>query len=256
MWRTGDGSWTGIPWESICSRSDRFRAVGAPRSRAFRPKAFHVMSALSRKLDVPSLTSDWQADVAQMLDESHLVAWADLPDLRTQFAVSLAHFLGTQRETEVCVFYGKHITDLDSFCHQLERCLPGPHLDRRIHGPGGAVNLLRARPSFRGRIPSKYRYYIWHDADVLLRSDARLFSQIVDAITGVAAEAEYVSDDLLLIHRCIYVGGPILDVYGEDPRGQFQSWLPDGPHEPFWKVVTGIDAPSFTRYAINRVASR
>jgi hypothetical protein len=214
------------------------------------------MSALSRKPDVPILSTDWQADVAQLLDESHLVAWSDLADLRTQFAVSLAHFLGTQRETEVCVFYGKHITDLDSFCHQLERCLPGPALNRRIHGPGGAVNLLRARPSFRGRVPSKYRYYIWHDADVLLRADSKLFGQIVDAITGVAAEAEYVSDDLLLIHRCIYVGGPILDVYAEDGRGQFQAWMNDGQPEPFWQVVTGLEAPSFTRYRIDTIVER
>jgi hypothetical protein len=213
------------------------------------------MSALSRKFDIPLLTNDWQADVAQLLDESHMAAWSDSPALRTQFAVSLAHFLGTQRETEVCVFYGKHITDLDSFCHQLERCLPGPTLDRRIHGPRGAVNLLRNRPSFRGRIPSKYRYYIWHDADVLLRHDAKLFGQIVDALTGVAAEAEYVSDDLLLIHRCIYVGGAILDIYGEDPKGQFRSWFADEQPEPFWQVVTGIEAPSFTRYRIDSIAT-
>jgi hypothetical protein len=213
------------------------------------------MSALSRKFEVPLLTTDWQADVAQLLDESHLVAWSDAAALRTQFAVSLAHFLGSQNDTEVCVFYGKHITDLDSFCHQLERCLPGPGLERRIHGPRGAVNLLRARPSFRGRIPSKYRYYIWHDADVLLRADSKLFGQVVDAISGVAAEAEYVSDDLLLIHRCVYVGGAILDIYAEDGKSQFNQWLDDGQGDPFWRVVTGVEAPTFTRYRIDSIAA-
>lgn len=213
------------------------------------------MSALSRKFDIPCISSHWQADVAQMLDESHLAAWADAPELCTQFAVSLTHFLAAQRDTEVCVFYGKHITCLDSFCHQLERCLPGPALERRLHGPSGAVNLLRARPSLRGVTPSKYRYYIWHDADVLLRANSKLFGQVVDAISGVAAEAEYVTDDLLLIHRAVYLGGPILDIYADDPAAQFQSWHNDGHDEPFWQVVTGVEAPTFTKYQIGAFAS-
>jgi len=215
----------------------------------------NAMSALSRKFDVPLLTTDWQADAAQLLDESHMAAWADSAELRTQFSVSLAHFLSSQRDTEVCVFYGKHITCLDSFCHQLERCLPGPPLERRLHGSRGAVNLMRTRPSFRGRVPSKYRYYIWHDADVLLRANPSLFGQVIDAISGVAAEAEYVSDDLLVIHRAIYVGGPILDIYADDPVAQFQSWHNDGHAEPFWKVVTGIEAPTFTKYRIDSIAA-
>lgn len=209
------------------------------------------MSALSRQPEIPLLTTDWQADVTQLLDEHHLAAWSDQPQRRTQFAVSLAQFLGSQRDTEVCVFYGKHITDLDSFCHQLERCLPGPTLERRLHGPRGVVSLLRARDGVRGRPAPKYRYYIWHDADVLLRADPRLFGQIADTIAGVAAESEYVSDDLLLIHRCVYVGGSILDVYAEDPRGQFHAWHDDGHEEPFWRVVTGIERPPVLRYRID-----
>ena len=35
----------------------------------------------------------------------------------------------------------------------------------------------------------------------------------MDTIAGVAAEAEYVSDDLLLIHRSVYIGSSVLDVY-------------------------------------------
>jgi len=212
------------------------------------------MSALSRKFDIPLLTTDWQADVGQMLDESHLVAWTDMPARRTQFAVSLAHFLSTQRDTEVCVFYGKHITDLESFCYQLERCLPGPILDRRIDGPKGMVNLLRSRPAFRSRTAAKFRYYIWHDADVLLRADHILFGRVIDAIAGVAAEAEYVSDDLLLIHRAVFVGSSLLDVYAEAPQGQFRSWFKDEHDDPFWRVVTGIDTPTFTRYPIDCIA--
>lgn len=213
------------------------------------------MSALSRHLDVPLLVSDWQADITQLLDEHHLVAWSELPARRTQFAVSLGQFLGAQHDTEVCVFYGKFITDLETFCYQLERAIPGPLLDRRIDGPRSVVSLLRSRASFRGRAEAKYRYYIWHDADVLLRKDHVLFGQIVDAMAGVAAEAEFVSDDMLLLHRSVFVGSTMLDVYADDAKGQFRRWLPDVHGEPFWQVVTGIKRPPFMRYRIDALSS-
>jgi hypothetical protein len=210
------------------------------------------MSALSRPTsELVLLAPDWQADVTQLLDENHMVAWSDLPQRRTQFAVSLGQFLGSQRDTEVCVFYGRYITDLESFCYQLERAIPGPSLARRIDGPGGVVALLRARASFRGRPETKYRFYIWHDADVLLKTNHKLFGQLADALAGVAAEAEYVSDDLLLLHRAVFVGGSILDVYAEDPKSQFQKWMTDEHGEPFWRVVTGIDGPPYLRYRID-----
>ena len=209
------------------------------------------MSALSRQPEMPLLVTDWQADVTQLLDEHHLVAWSDVSSRRTQFAVSLGSFLGGLRDTEVCVFYGRFITDLDSFYYQLEHSLPGPPLERRIDGPAGIASLLRSRSSFRGRPETKSRFYIWHDADVLLKSNHVLFGQLVDAFAGVAAEAEYVSDDLLLLHRSVFVGGSILDVYAEDPKSQFQRWLTDQHGEPFWQVVTGIEAPPFMRYRVD-----
>jgi hypothetical protein len=192
-------------------------------------RACNCMSALPRNPDVPLLITDWQADVTQLLDESHLVAWSEFAARRTQFAVQLGQFLGRLKDTEVIVLYGKFITDLDSFCYQLERAIPGPHLERRIHGPRGVVNLLRERAHFRGRADSKYRFYLWHDADVLLKHDASLFGQLLDAFAGVAAEAEY----------------------AEDPAGQCCRWHDDGQGEPFWQVVTGIDAPPFMRYRID-----
>jgi hypothetical protein len=213
------------------------------------------MSALSRQTDIPQLVADWQADVTQCLDEHHLVAWSEFPQRRTQFAVSLGQFLGGLHDAEVCVLYGKYITDLESFCYQLERAIPGPSLQRRIDGPGGIVSLLRERSLFRGRTATKFRFYVWHDADVLLRSDHKLFGRLVDAFAGVAAEAEYVSDDVLLLHRAVFVGSSILDVYAEDPRGQFRAWHDDGQGEPFWRVVTGIDAPSCMRYRIDALGA-
>ena len=209
------------------------------------------MGALTRQAGSPFGAVEWQPEVTQLLDEHHLSAWSSEPQRRLHFAASLGAFLESHRDTEVCTFYGRYITDLESFCYQLERAIPGAPLARRIDGPGGAVALLRERTTWGLRPPARYRYYIWHDADVLLRHDQRLFGRVLDAIMGVAAEAEYVSDDLLLLHRLVLVGGSLLDVYAEDVRGQCRSWFDDGHAEPFWQVVTGIDAPRVMRFGID-----
>jgi len=209
------------------------------------------MSALSREADRPFLETGWQPEVTQLLDEHHLVAWSDAPRRRVHFAVALGQFLQGLRDAEVCTFYGRWITDLESFCYQLERAIPGVALDRRIDGPHGIVSLLRTRDTFKGRPPTKFRYYIWHDADVLLKHNRVLFGRLADAFAGVAAEAEYASDDLLLIHRAVFVGGSLLDLYAEDPMGQFQAWFSDGHNEPFWKIVSGLATPPVMRYQID-----
>jgi len=213
-----------------------------------------AMSALTRHPESPFAAPDWHADVAQLLDEHHLVASSHVARRRLHFASSLSHFLGGLRDAEVCTFYGQFITDMESFCRQLEQAVPGPLLERRLDGPGGIASLLRRRQYFSSRPPSKFRFYVWHDADHLLRNDRALFGRIVDTMAGVAAESEYCDDDLLLIHRAVFVGGPLLDLYAEDPSGQFQSWACDPGHdEPFWEVVTGIERPPMLRYAIDQL---
>lgn len=195
----------------------------------------------------PATTPTWQPDALAITDEAHLVATSDNPAGRAAFAGSMSQFIQGIRHAEVCPLFGRHITDLDSLCYQLEHALPWEQaltLERRIDGPRGLTNLLRQRPTFRGRPAARHRYYLWHDADVLLERDADLFGRAIDAILGVAAEAEYVSDDLLLIHRLIAVGGSSLCLYACDQSGQFNSWYDDGCGEPFWSVVTGIEAPT------------
>jgi len=188
----------------------------------------------------------------QLLDEAHLVAISAAPRRRMHFAGSLGQFLQGLRDAEVCTLYGRFITDLDSFCYQLERAVAGPAVERRIDGLRGVTSLLRSREVFRGRPASKFRFYIWHDADVLLGENEALFGRLVDAMAGVAAEAEYVSDDLLMIHRTVFVGGPLLQEYAEREHGQFQSWAQeqDGA-TPFWEVVTGIERPPVEVYPID-----
>ena len=211
------------------------------------------MGALTRQPDSPFSVPEWQPEVTQLLDEHHLVAWSTNTRKRLHFAASMSQFLGGIRDAEVCSFYGRFITDLESFCCQAEQAIVGPALERKIDGPGGVASLLRYRQEFRARPVSKYRYYIWHDADVLLRQDRKLFGRIVETLAGVAAEAEYASDDVLLLHRTIFVGGPALDLYAEDPRGQFQHWSIDEHPEPFWQVVTGIEKPPMLRYQVDQL---
>lgn len=209
------------------------------------------MSALTRQPESPFAAADWPPEVLQLLEEQHLFATSQLPRHRTHFAVCLGQFLQGLREAEVVTLYGRFITDLESFCYQLERAIPGPYLDRRIDGRRGVTSLLRSREAFRGRLASKFRFYLWHDADVLLREDEALFGRLVDAIAGVAAEAEYVSDDLLMIHRAVFVGGPVLADYAEREGNQFRHWHEDGAGEPFWRLVTGLEHPPVMRYEID-----
>ena len=66
---------------------------------------------------------------------------------------------------------------------------------------------------------------IWHEAHVLLREDPKLFGRAADAIMGVAAEHEFCSDDVLLIQPLAYSWGACsLEMYAEDPMGQFSTW--------------------------------
>lgn len=209
------------------------------------------MSALTRQTESPFRVLDWEPDVTQMLDEHHLVAWSTVARRRVHFAACLSHFLALQPDVEICPLYGRYITDLDSFCHQLERVLPGVPIQRQIDGPDGLVALLRSRHTLRLRAASRYRYYIWNDADVLLKTDHKLFGRLVDALIGVAAEAEFASDELLLVQRAAFIGGPMLDLYAENRTGQFRSWYDDGLGEPFWRMVTGLEAPPVLRYQVD-----
>lgn len=212
------------------------------------------MALAAGQFGAPFEILEWQPTVTQMLDEQHLVAWSGSARARLRFAVSLTNFLESLQGTEVCTFFGRYIHDLDGFCHMLERCLPGGPLERRVDGPRGVTDMLRSRESLPGQMPMRYRYYIWHDADTLLQQDQRLFGKLLDALMGVAAEAEYLDDDALLIHRMVFVGGPMLDVYYEDARSQFRSWLPDPLGEPFWLTATGLAAPPTRRVGIEDVA--
>lgn len=190
----------------------------------------------------------WEMDVVQLLEEHHMVAWSPRSWVRAAFCARITEHLRMIDDTQVCVVHGYGVIDAGSFARQVALALGGES-GRGLSGES-LPDVLRRRYTRPGERPVKRRYYLWTDADLLLRRDHRCFGAVVDALAGVAAESEYASDDLLLLHRAIFVGGPALDVYAEDRRGQFCTWLREEDEEPFWRVVSGVENPPFIRYPI------
>lgn len=208
---------------------------------------------LTRTPSRPVVVSTWRIDAAQLLEEHHLVAWSPRRESRDLFGRELASHLSKLDDTQVCVLNGSTITDVASFAEALAAELDVGRIAPTLGGPSGVIECLRRRPIHDGRPATKRRFYIWLDADAMLRRDHRLFGRVVDAIAGIAAEAEYASEDLLLLHRAVFIGSSVLDVYAEDPRGQFRSWWTEEGEDaarPFWDVVTGVERPVFLRYRI------
>lgn len=196
----------------------------------------------------------WQAELARVLDEHHLAAWSNQSGERASFAAGLAAFLAGIHDAQVIPIFGRDVTDLDGLCYQLERSIPGEApMRRRIDGPSGVVARLRSQPVIPGRPPLRNRFIVWHDADAMIRADEELFGRLADAIAGVAAEAEFASDDYLLVTRVVYIGGENLREYADLESGQLRRWLSDGADEPFWRVVSGVDCPPVIGGPISRL---
>ncbi len=209
------------------------------------------MSAFARHLETVPLAADAMAEIVQLMDEHHLVATAATGDARVRFGSGVGRFLAGMRDVEVCHLHGKYVTDLESFCNQLEHALIGPPLARKLNGRDGVVSLLRRRETITRIRAPRLRYFIWHDADELLIENRPLFSMLTDTIVGVAAESEFVDDDLLLIQRLLLLGGEALDDYARDPRGQCRSWLRDEAGLARWRLTTGVRRPLFVRFNID-----
>lgn len=188
-------------------------------------------------------------ELGQLLEEHHLVAWSHSASDRARFGDDLAAHLAAMNDTEVCELNGCQITDLVSFCNQFERAIGNDRIRRSIDVPGGVIDALRSSLDNDRHI--KRRYFIWNDAHTLLKSDPRLFGRLVDTFTGVAAESEYASEDLLVIQRSVFIGAPSLDMYAEDATGQFRAWFSEDGEEPLWQCITGVDRPSVLRYQID-----
>lgn len=186
----------------------------------------------------------WEPELLTKLESHHIVAWSPDSSQRTRFGVRIKQFLDAQAGTEVLVLHGRGILDLEGFCAQLERLIPTDRLARTVDGAEGVASILRQHGGGVLGSPIRQRYFLWHDADVLLRSDPALFSQLVEVIAGVSAELEYGGDAGMLIQRGLFFGGRSLAEHAREPSSRFQSWEEDGPGVPFWSLVSGVDRPS------------
>lgn len=186
----------------------------------------------------------WEPEVLAKLETHHIVGWSGNSALRTRFGARMKQFLDAQPGTEVLVLHGRGILDLEGFCGQLERLIPTEHLARSIDGANGVASILRSDAGFGAGEPIRQRFFLWHDADVLLRNDPLLFDDLVEVMAGVSAELEFAGDGGLLLQRCVYLGGRMLAEHARDPGSRFHAWEPDGPGVPFWSLVSGEDRPS------------
>jgi len=184
----------------------------------------------------------WEPEVLSKLDTHHIVGWSPNSATRTRFGARMKQFLDAQPGSEVLVLHGRGIHGLEDFCSQLERLIPTEQLARSVDGASGIASILRHVGGALGA-PLRQRFFLWHDADVLMRQDPRLFDQLVEVIAGVSAELEFGRESGLL-QRCMYLGGRSLAEYARDPKSRFHRWEEDGPGVPFWSLVSGEDQPS------------
>ncbi len=222
-----------------------------------------------------SESQTWPDEVVQLLDDHHLVVCADAPLAADRFAESLTRRLRQLAETQVIEIDGTRATDITAFCGQIEKQITGVTSDeRRATNVEGAslvarrsikaqskvvnkrvwwrdiasvIQLLRNTADVAGA--PKHRYFIWKDADALLRSDPTLFSHLVNALLGVAAEQEHITRDSLVLQRAVFIGSDALAAYAEKPDGQFHRWL-DEEGSPFWEVASVLDGPPVRTYRL------
>lgn len=213
------------------------------------------MAAVVRVSNGARAVGQWLAETDRLLNEHHLVVWSRNMAVRERYGLEVTRHFRHMPEAETLVICGAVVHDLDGVCRQVEKSLhdgAARPLKRSVGEPGGLIDRLRERPGAPNVPAIKHRYYIWRDADTLLRHDAALFAQLVDALMGIAAEAEYASEDLLLLHRAVFIGGPMLGEYAADKDGAFKKWLPEKGKAvtPLWQVISGVDKPPVAVMAI------
>lgn len=216
--------------------------------------------ALIARERLPFVGPAWASDAAQLLEERHLVAWSASAPARGQFVRQLGAYLSSLADTETVVIDGSRVESAEQFASQLW-VRPAEDAVRKFNFGAGlgdeqlVVDALRRRHLGRAGRAFKRRFILWNDANATLAKSPALFGRLVDAVLGVAAEDEYASEEVLLIQRAIFVGSAALDVYAEDPRGQFRSWLGDGRHPALWHVITGVDKPAVLSRPIERLVA-
>lgn len=195
-----------------------------------------------------SVDLPWQVEALRLLDEQHLCVWSDDAGVRREVVDGLAAHVRQITDAAVGVIEGAGVHDVRTFAAALARAL-GAHPDRGdVDDPDLLFRLLRRSPEEAGGAPGnrpavKRRVLLWSDAHELLARDPRLFGRLADTLIGSALESELMGEDLLLIQRVVFVGRAALDVYREDPSGQFRAWFSEDGETPLWRSVTGVTGP-------------
>jgi hypothetical protein len=195
----------------------------------------------------------WPADIAQLLDDHHLVVLSDHPAERARFHTTFGDYLRSILDTQVVAISGEHATDLASLCAELRKHLP--HDVRPKPTMRGIVNLLRNWPGEPKRL-----YIMWTNADATLEADMRFFARVANAIFAVAVEHEHLSTHRLILQRAIFLGTSKLGAYAEDHKGQFSKWLDayeetrdgeDSEDLRLWEAQSCVERPPVLIYRID-----
>ena len=182
--------------------------------------------------DVGAMTSS----VAQLLEEHHLVVLSEDAARLDRFIASAWRSLESIADSQVIILPGELALSFDAVCRLLE--LKYGSRKRIARNVDGMLHLLRARTP-RGR----FQYVIWRNADALLEHDVGLFSEVVNALMGVAAEREHIDPDVLELQRFIFTGGEKLGAYAEEGGGQFRAWLATNGSASFAPLADYVPRP-------------
>lgn len=208
-------------------------------------------------------TELWPDEVIQLLDDHHLVVVSDRAATGERFGDMLIRRMIQMSETQVVVLDGEAVTDVPSFCRLVElQTLTRPQRKQMPQTRNfwrdvqSVINVLRQSggEDGAGGGSTKHRYFIWHKADALLKRDPALFSHLVNALFGVAAEQELIAPDSLVIQRVVFIGGEPLAKYAEDPESQFNRWL-DEEGSPLWEVASMLERPPVVTYLLEGAAT-
>lgn len=91
------------------------------------------------------------------------------------FATNLASFLAKGGDAETCPFFGRLINSIDDFTYQLCRAIPwGFEMGQNLDAVYDVVLNFTTEP--------KSRYFIWHDAQHLFRTNRELFEGIFECL--------------------------------------------------------------------------
>lgn len=193
--------------------------------------------------DAPSAPAD-PAELTQLLDDHHLVLIGDDPAEREGVARGLKRHLETVPDSQAGHLRSGADTTLEAFCTHLEVWAPEAQPPART--PVGIGQFVRDQLS-----EVKHEYLIWEDAEELLEADVDLFSRVVNALLIVAAEREFVSPELLVLQRVVFVGGHKLGAYAEEGAGQFRVWHPKAEFKPSPELQASLDRPRVLTYRLN-----